>query len=406
MYESAKMPLQGASCEGKMFDCWETMPPVKSGTRQEFSIRFWILALLLVVCATPSLAAQEQPHSAASWKFAVSGDSRNCGDIVMPAIAQGVHRDEADFYWHLGDYRAIYTFDEDYLHTHPDSTISDYLAAAWPDFIQHQLKPFGELPVFLAMGNHEMISPMTRSKYVAQFADWLDQPVLQRRRLADDPNDHVLKTYYHWTERGVDFIGMDNASAEEFDAAQMTWFEGVLAHDAKDRSVRTVVLGMHAALPDSLSAGHSMNDSAQEQSSGRTVYAELMAFRHSTKKNVYVLASHSHFVMNNIYATACHAGDVLPGWIVGSAGAVRYRLPQDYAAATLAMTDVYGYLLATVAPDGSMTFEFKEVKEADVPASVVTEFSHEQVNWCFAQNKASYAPAGPVCPAGPTPATH
>ena len=405
MYESAKMPLQGASCEGKMFDCWETMPPVKSGTRQEFSIRFWILALLLVVCATPSLAAQEQPHSAASWKFAVSGDSRNCGDIVMPAIAQGVHRDEADFYWHLGDYRAIYTFDEDYLHTHPDSTISDYLAAAWPDFIQHQLKPFGELPVFLAMGNHEMISPMTRSKYVAQFADWLDQPVLQRRRLADDPNDHVLKTYYHWTERGVDFIGMDNASAEEFDAPQMTWFEGVLAHDAKDSSIRTVVLGMHAALPDSLSAGHSMNDSAQEQSSGRTVYAELMAFRRSTKKNVYVLASHSHFVMNNIYATACHAGDVLPGWIVGSAGAVRYRLPQDYAAATLAMTDVYGYLLATVAPDGSMTFEFKEVKEADVPASVVTEFSHEQVNWCFAQNKASYAPASAVCPAGHTPTT-
>ena len=388
-----------------MLDCRKSLPFVKSGARQEFSIRIGILALLLLVCATASLVAQQQPNSAASWKFAVSGDSRNCGDIVMPAIAQGVHRDEAAFYWHLGDYRAIYTFDEDYLHTHPDSTISDYLAAAWPDFIQHQLKPFGELPVFLAMGNHEMISPMTRSKYVAQFADWLDQPVLQRRRLADDPNDHVLKTYYHWTERGVDFIGMDNASAEEFDAPQMTWFEGVLAHDAKDSSIRTVVLGMHAALPDSLSAGHSMNDSAQEQSSGRTVYAELMAFRRSTKKNVYVLASHSHFVMNNIYATACHAGDVLPGWIVGSAGAVRYRLPQDYAAATLAMTDVYGYLLATVAPDGSMTFEFKEVKEADVPASVVTEFSHEQVNWCFAQNKASYAPASAVCPAGHTPTT-
>jgi hypothetical protein len=360
----------------------------------------------LAICLAATLTAQENRSSNPAWQFAVSGDSRNCGDIVMPAIAQGVHRDEADFYWHLGDYRAIYTFDEDYLHTHPDSTISDYLAAAWPDFIQHQLKPFGELPVFLAMGNHEMISPMTRSKYVAQFADWLDQPVLQRRRLADDPNDHVLKTYYHWTERGVDFIGMDNASAEEFDAAQMTWFEGVLAHDAKDSSIRTVVLGMHATLPGSLSAGHSMNDSAQQQSSGQTVYSELVAFRHSTKKNVYVLASHSHFVMNNIYATACHAGDVLPGWIVGSAGAVRYRLPQDYAAATLAMTDVYGYLLATVAPDGSMTFEFKEVKEADVPASVVTEFSHEQVNWCFAQNKASYAPAGPVCPAGPTPATH
>src|ERR1019366_10539972 len=122
---------------------------------------------------------------------------------------------------------------------------------------------------------------------------------------------------------------MDNASAEEFDAGQMKWLRGVLANDAKDISIRTVVLGMHAALPDSLSDGPSMNDSAQEQSSGRIVYAQLTAFRHTPKKNVYVLASHSHFVMNNIYATACHAGDVLPGWIVGSAGAVRYRMPQD-----------------------------------------------------------------------------
>jgi hypothetical protein len=392
--------------EGKMLGC-ERMLFVKLEVRQEFSVRFWIPALLLVLCATTSLGAQERPNPATTWTFAVSGDSRNCGDIVMPAIAQGVRRDGAAFYWHLGDYRAIYTFDEDYLHTHPASTISDYLAAAWPDFIQHQLKPFGDLPVFLEMGNHEVVPPMTRGQYIAQFADWLDQPVLQRQRLADDPNDHVLKTYYHWIERGVDFISMDNASAEEFDAGQMAWFQGVLASDAKSSSVRSVVLGMHAALPDGLSAGHSMNDSAQEQKSGRNVYAQLVAFRRSTGKNVYVLASHSHFVLENVYATACHASEgVLPGWIVGSAGAVRYRLPQDHAAATVAMTDVYGYLLATVAPDGSMTFEFKEVKEADVPASVVNEFSHQQVNWCFAQNKTSATPVGAVCPTDRTPTTH
>jgi hypothetical protein len=389
-----------------MFDCRQSPPMVKSGSRHESSIQIGILALLLLLCATASLEAQEHHNSAASWKFAVSGDSRNCGDIVMPAIAQGVLRDNVAFYWHLGDYRAIYTFDEDYLHTHPASTISDYLAAAWPDFIQHQLKPFGDLPVFLAMGNHETISPMTRRQYVAQFADWLDQPVLRRQRLADDPDDHVLKTYYHWIERGVDFIGMDNASADEFDTDQMTWLKGVLARDEKDNSIRTVVLGMHAALPDGLSSGHSMNDSAQEQSSGRAAYTALIAFRNSTKKNVYVLASHSHFVINNVYATACHADEVLPGWIVGSAGAVRYRLPQDHAAATVAATDVYGYLLATVAPDGSIAFEFKEVKEADVPASVVTEFSRQQVNWCFAQNKDTYVPAGATCPTGHTAGSH
>jgi hypothetical protein len=388
-----------------MLSRWNKMSFSNRPGSREFSARFCILPLLLILCAVALLSAQERSN-AASWKFAVSGDSRNCGDIVMPAIAQGVHHDGAAFYWHLGDYRAIYTFDEDYLHTHPGSTISDYLAAAWPDFIQHQLKPFGDLPVFLAIGNHEMISPMTREKYVAQFADWLDQPVLRRQRLADNPNDHVLKTYYHWIERGIDFISMDNASTDEFDAGEMTWLKGVLANDAKDSSIRTIVLGMHGALPDSLSAGHSMNESPQEQSSGRIAYAELTAVRQSTKKNVYVLASHSHFVLNNIYGTACHAGDVLPGWIVGTAGAVRYRLPQDHAAATVATTDVYGYLLATVAPDGTITFEFKEVKEADVPTSVVNEFSPAQVDWCFTQNQSSSVLTGATCPASPTPATH
>ena len=234
---------------------------MKSVASQNVFRRCWSLALLLVLFVPGSLGAQGQANSTGTWKFAVSGDSRNCGDIVMPAIAQGVLRDGAAFYWHLGDYRAMSNFDEDYLRTHPASTISNYFANAWPDFIQHQLLPFGDLPVYLEMGNHELVPPMTKGQYIAQFADWLNQPVVQKQRLADKPSDHVLKTYYHWIDRGVDFISMDNASAEEFDAGQMTWFQGVLAKDAKDHSIRSLVLGMHAALPDSFSAGHSMNDS-------------------------------------------------------------------------------------------------------------------------------------------------
>src|ERR1035438_6666830 len=109
------------------------------------------LALTFTLLSAP-LVAQNPP--AGSWKFAVSGDSRNCGDIVMPAIAAGVSRDGAGFYWHLGDFRAIYTFDEDLVP--PPSlalpakplTISDYETGAWPDFIAHQLAPFGNLPVY------------------------------------------------------------------------------------------------------------------------------------------------------------------------------------------------------------------------------------------------------------------
>lgn len=361
--------------------------------------RLW-MSVALTACLTAVLGAQEPHTSRGTWKFAVSGDSRNCGDIVMPAIAAGVRADGAAFYWHLGDFRALSNFDEDYRRTHPQAGISQYFADAWPDFIQHQLVPFGNLPVFLAIGNHELVSPMTRPQYLAQFADWLDQPALQRQRLADNPSDHLLKTYYHWIDRGVDFISMDSASADMFDSVQMAWFNMVLANDAKNSAVRTLVVGMHEALPDSLSAGHSMNDSAQEQASGRKVYAQLSAFGKASKKNVYVLASHSHFVMNDVYNTACHKGDVLPGWIMGTAGAVRYRLPADRALSTVDKTDVYGYLLATVAPDGTITFQFKDIKESDVPGSVVNDFSREQVNWCFEQNKSDYTPADPTCDTG------
>src|SRR5579863_9866958 len=107
---------------------------------------------LLAVLAGVNAVAQSPP--AAVFKFAVSGDSRNCGDIVMPAIASSVLKSGASFYWHLGDFRAIYDFDEDMvppaglrLKT-PHVTIADYLTRAWPDFIARQLLPFGSLEVF------------------------------------------------------------------------------------------------------------------------------------------------------------------------------------------------------------------------------------------------------------------
>jgi hypothetical protein len=352
---------------------------------------------LISALACGSLFAQTQKASGGGWKFAVSGDSRNCGDITMPAIAASVQKDDAEFYWHLGDFRAISNFDEDYRRTHPQASISQYLKDAWPDFIQHQMVPFGTLPVYLGVGNHELIFPMTRALYVQQFADWLEQPNLQKQRLADDPSNHLLTTYYHWKQGGVDFISMDNASNDMFDAAQMSWFKSVLASDAKDSSIHSVVLGAHAALPDSSSAGHSMNDSAQQLVTGRKVYAQLSDFHKNTGKNVYVIASHSHFVMNDAYNTACHKGDVLPGWIMGSAGAVRYRLPTDRALSTIDNTDVYAYLLGAVQPDGSVKFEVREVHQSDVPDSVLKEFGPEQVKWCFEQNKSNYTPANPTC---------
>jgi hypothetical protein len=353
-----------------------------------------ILSIALALMSLPAMLAAQ----GGSWRFAVSGDSRNCGDVVMPAIAAGVKADGAAFYWHLGDYRAIYDFDQDYRALHPKATISQYEAEAWPDFIEHQLKPFGDLPIYLGIGNHETIPPKTRAECITQFADWLLRPDLQAQRLSDDPSDHQPRFYYHWIERGIDFITMDNATPDQFDAAQLAWFRKVLNRAAANDAIHTLVVGMHEALPDSISAGHSMNESPTGTISGRDVYAALLKVHQTSGKHVYILASHSHFLMSNVYATACRKPeDVLPGWIVGTAGAVRYRLPKDLAGSVEHRTDVYGYVLASVAADGAIDFQFKPVNPADIPAATVKEFGQSVVDACFDDNKAGYVPEGAIC---------
>jgi len=73
-------------------------------------------------------------------------------------------------------------------------------------------------------------------------------------------------------------------------------------------------------------------------------------------------------------------------------------LPKDLGEVTIAKTDVYGYVLATVAPDGPISFELRPVEEKEVPQSVREEFGAAQVRWCFAQNKSTYQVPGATCP--------
>lgn len=334
-----------------------------------------------------------QAGGAREWRFAVSGDSRNCGDIVMPAIARQVNANQSQFYWHLGDFRAIYDFDED-MQRRPQQaplTIIRYLQTAWDDFIQNQVSRFS-VPVFLGIGNHETIPPKTRAEYLGQFADWINAPAIKEQRLLDNPRDHRIKAYFHWVQNGVDFISLDNATPDQFDNEQMAWAEGVLARDEKDPNIKAVVVGMHQALPDSIAAFHSMNDYPAALQSGRRLYARLLDVQNRGHKQVYVLASHSHFFMDGIYNTEylrTHGG-VLPGWIIGTAGAVRYGLPENTKDAKAAKTNVYGYLLATVnpagEPEGTIRFEFHEIHEADVPPDVLQQMGAELVHQCFEKN--------------------
>jgi len=339
--------------------------------------------LMAMVLVASLVGAQE-------WKFVVSGDSRNCGDIVVPAISEGVKKDAAEFYWHLGDFRAIYAIDEDISNRAKSpwmKSLGEYQKIAWQDAIEKQLGGFGGLPVYVGIGNHETIPPKTRGEFVETFSKWLDAPAIHSQR-EKDSSDLTVKTYYHWRQKGIDFIYLDNASADEFDAGQLTWFEKTLAAAKQDSTVKAIVVGMHAALPNSLAEGHSMNNWKAGEESGMRVYTDLVDFRNQTKKNVYVLASHSHFYMKGIFDTPywkVHGG-VLPGWIVGTAGAHRYKLPEDAKKAEEAKTNVYGYLLATAHESGSIDFRFKELPESAIPRDVVAEFGASLVHECFVGN--------------------
>ncbi len=334
------------------------------------------------------------PAKGKPWQFAFSGDSRNCGDIVMPAIAKNIAATKAGFYWHLGDLRNIYDFDEDIMNRAGAKrpTIHDYEENVWQDMIESQINRF-TVPFFLGIGNHETASPKTRSEYLIQFADWLDSPILQAQRLKDDPNDHKLKAYFHWQQGGVDFIYLDNSTADQFDAAQLVWFNKVMKNADADPSITTVAVGMHEVLPDSVSFSHSMSDFPAGVIGGREVYMRLLQSRAQAHKTVYVLASHSHFLMDNVFDSEYWRanGGVLPGWIVGTAGAHRYRLPPNAEKISpIARTNVYGYMLATVnppgQPTGSIKFDFREMKPADVPTDVQTKFGPDLVKWCFEKN--------------------
>lgn len=353
-----------------------------------------VLSVLLGVSTrTRSLAGQS---SSGGWSFAVSGDSRNCGDVVMPAIAAGVKQKGASFYWHLGDFRKISDFDEDIQHQ-PERlrtplSISGYYRIVWDDFLQNQIRPFAPVPVYLGVGNHETTPPKTREQFVIQFADWLDQPELREQRLRDDPNASKLRTYYHWVKDGVDFINLDNATDSEFDNEQIAWFEKVLQSDSANAQIRTLVVGMHEALPDSISEGHSMAESANGVASGRRIYVDLLKAQNEANKHVYTLQSHSHFFMENIFNTAYwrENGGILPGWIVGTAGAVRYPLPPDAKDARIAETNVYGYLLGSVKAGGEIQFEYQKLNESNVPAAVVDRYTPQFVHWCFAENSTAH----------------
>jgi hypothetical protein len=355
------------------------------------------------------------PAKEGTWRFIVSGDSRNCGDIVMPAIAsQGIEKFQPDFYWHLGDLRAIYKIDEDMAAATEKAgqhlSCDAYQKNAWQDFIDHQVVPFGTTRFYLGVGNHEVIPPKTIAEFSSTFQDWLLTPRLlmqgqEKQDIASAKSGAcaniasraymTASPYYHWIRSEVDVIYLDNSSGV-FSSDQLDWFDCVLERAHNNEKIKAVVVGMHEALPSSRASDHAMCDDAikdpaqrkQSCDSGNHVYDALVDF-HKSKK-VYVLASHSHFYLKGIFDNQPE-DNRLDGWIVGTAGAVRYPLPKGTSPGPDAIPDHYGYLLGTV-QNGTIDFKFQEVAEGDVPPEVRRQYPPRVISWCFAANSHNLTP--------------
>jgi hypothetical protein len=328
--------------------------------------------------------------AASSWTFAVSGDSRNCGDFVMPAIAAKVTAEKDVFYWHLGDFRAISSPDQDMVALQPAGTQlsrGDYQQRAWDDFIEHQMAPFGSLPVFLGRGNHEINKPMTRDGYIAKFSSFLSRPEIEAQRKADGQADDPHQPWYHWTRDGVDFITLDNASRDEFSDAQLRWLRSVIDRDLAPQSgIRTIVMGMHESLPHSTSSDHGMDDWDLGIRTGELVFTWLYDAQ-AAGKHVYILSSHSHYYSPNIFNTPYwkqRSSKVVTGIIIGTAGAHRYQLPKEADKAS--RSNIYGYLQGSVNPDGTIDFQLHELSESDLVQSKWPNAPLDAIHECVVHN--------------------
>jgi Calcineurin-like phosphoesterase len=367
--------------------------------------------------AQPAPAAPSPSNAEpGTWYFALSGDSRDCGNLIVPKIAAAIEKNRetapVELYWHMGDFRRMYDIDCDVLsRLHPGydcvlrpagalaiNEMGEYLDRAWSNFLDEQIDPFGALPVYLGIGNHELYSGKTRNDFQKTFQKWLTQKSIHQQRMDDNrrkvgtgPGQGGFRStdgtpFYHFILHGIDFIYLDNADETSFSADQLLWLQNVVAADLLDPRVRSLVVGMHEALPYSLSRGHAMDATCQGVCSGSQVY-DLLA-RVQTLKHVYVFASHSHLFQEKIFdGQPEHAGQALPGWIVGTAGAEQYLFHEGDPIR-------YGYVEVAVHPDGTLDVAFRDVTR-DSPPVPTWQGAEALTEFCFTSNKRVVSTGGP-----------
>ena len=309
----------------------------------------------------------------------------------MPAIAAKVKAEKDAFYWHLGDFRVMSKEpDQDIVAMLPPGktlTTDEYYKTAWDDFLLHQTAPFAPVPVYLGRGNHDTHAPMTREGYTLKFSAFLDRPEIAETRKGDGEHAAPVGPWYHWVKDGVDFITMDNAEKDEFTDEQLRWLRAVLDRDlAPGSGINAIVAAAHEALPHSTGSEHAMDDWERGEHTGEMVYHWFYGAQ-AAGKHVYLIASHSHYYSPDIYDTPFwkqHTTKVIPGWIIGSAGAHRYAVPKNAKKGAKSM--IYGFMQGTVHADGSIAFALKELSEQDLMNSKWPNAPQAAIHECYVHN--------------------
>ena len=130
-----------------------------------------------------------------------------------------------------------------------------------------------------------------------------------------------------------------------------------------------------------------MNESAQGERSGSEVYEMLWHAQNSAHKRVYILASHSHFYMENIFDTPDWKGKVLPGLDRRNCGSGSLSAPAETGPSQHAMTDIYGYLDRHCVSRRSHFVRVPETQSRKTCTRRTPEDPNALVGWCFEENK-------------------
>jgi hypothetical protein len=104
-------------------------------------------------------------------------------------------------------------------------------------------------------------------------------------------------------------------------------------------------------------------------------------------KHVYIIASHSHYYSPGIFNTPYwkqYSSHVVPGFIIGSAGARRRPLPKN--ADKEAHAHIYGFLQGAVLKDGSIDFTLQELTEDDLVQARWQNAPLDAIDNCFVNN--------------------